>query len=225
MDSIFIAGTDTGVGKTVVTAGLARALWRQGRDVGVMKPFAAGVPDGTRYRTEDVRRIMEAAGVSDDTGLVNPQFYPIPASPYTAMQNLGGRVDIPLVLESFAELSDSHDLVLVEGMGGIMTPILRDYFVYHLMRDLKIPAVLVTRTRVGTINHTLMSARICRDSGIPVRGVIINDIDEGYPRGELKRDLEALAGLPVLGVIPRVPSLDYDALSDAVSASIDLSGL
>jgi len=225
LDSLFISGTDTGVGKTVVTVGLARALRRRGFDVGVMKPFAAGIPDGTRFQTGDVRRIMEAAGVSDDVRLVNPQFYPVPAAPYTARQNLNSEVDIPLVLESFSRLSGSHDLVLVEGMGGIMAPILRDYFVCDLIRDMKTPAILVARTRVGTISHTLMSAKICRDSGVTVRGIVINDIDDGYPPSELKRDLEDLAGLPVLGIIPRVPSPDCDAVSDAVSRSVDLGRL
>jgi len=225
LDSFFIAGTDTGVGKTVVTVGLARTLKKRGLDVGVMKPFAAGIPDGTRFQTDDVRQIMEAAGVSDGVKLVNPQFYPIPAAPYTARQNLGSEIDIPLVLESFSKLSDSHDLVLVEGMGGVMAPILRDYFVYDLIRDMKTPAILVTRTRVGTISHTLMSVKICQDNGVTVRGIVINDIDEGYPPNELKRDLEDLAGLPVLGTVSRVPSPDYDAVSDAVSQGVDLGRL
>ncbi len=225
LDSFFITGTDTGVGKTVVTAGLARALKRRGLDVGVMKPFAAGFPDDTKYRTDDVRRIMVAAKVSDDVGLVNPQFYPMPASPYTAMQHFGCKVDVPLVLESFSVLSDSHDLVLVEGIGGIMAPILKDYFVYNLIRDLRIPAILVTGTRVGTINHVLMSARICRDSDVPVRGIIVNAANGGYPEDQLGRDLEDLGGLPVLGSIPRVDFPDYDAVSDIISERIDLSSL
>ena len=233
MDSVFVAGTDTGVGKTAVAAGLARALKRRGVDVGVMKPFAAGVPDGTAYRTADVRRLMEAAGVRDDVGQVNPQFYPVPASPYTAGRNLGLEVDVPRVLESFSRLSGSHETVVVEGMGGVMTPILGDYFVYDLVRDLGTPMILVTGTRVGSINHALMSARVCRDGGVTIRGIVVNDgVDGGagegagrYPAGELRRDLEALTGIQVRGVVPRAPSQDPDALCDAVSAGLDLGFL
>lgn len=223
MDSVFVAGTDTCVGKTVVTAGFARALKRRGDSVGVMKPFAAGVPDGTRFRTGDVRRIMEAAGVSDDVELVNPQFYPIPASPYTASRNLGSGVDVSLVLRSYSRLSDLHETVLVEGMGGVMAPIRRDYFVCDLVRDMGIPMILVATSRVGTISHTLMSANTCRDRGIAIRGIIINCIDDGYPAGELSRDLEDLAGLPVLGILPKMSSLDYDDISDTVLRSVRLA--
>lgn len=222
MDSFFIAGTDTGVGKTVATAGLARALRRQGTDVGVMKPFASGAPDGTEYRAEDVRRIMDAAGVSDDIGLVNPQFYPIPASPYAAGRVTGLAVDVQRVMESFSRLSESHDLVIVEGMGGVMVPILEGYFLYDLIRDMGIPAVLVVPTRMGAMSHALMSARTCRSGGVTVRGAIINDMDDGYRADELGRDLKDLAGLPILGTIPRCASLDPDALADAVSEGIDL---
>lgn len=225
LDSVFIAGTDTGVGKTVVTMGIARALKKRGVDVGVMKPFASGIPDGTKFRTDDVRRIMEASDSIDDIGLVNPQFYPIPASPYTAGRNLGSDVDVSRVLESFSRLSVIHDTVLVEGMGGIMAPIRRDYFVYNLAGDMGIPVLLVARNRVGTINHVLMSVKVCRDGRIPIRGIIINDIDDGYPADQLRRDLEDLTGLPVLGSIPRLSSLDYDVVSEAVSRGVNLDCL
>jgi len=222
VDSFFIAGTDTGVGKTVVAAGLARALRRQGVDVGVMKPFASGTPDGTKYRVGDVRRIMEAAGVSDDIGLVNPQFYPIPASPYAAGRATGLAADVPHVMESFSRLSESHDLVIVEGMGGVMVPILEGYFLYDLIREMGIPAVLVVPTRMGAVSHALMSARTCRSGGVKVAGIVIKDLDDGYRADELGSDLAALAGLPVLGTVPRCASLDHDVLADAVSEGVDL---
>lgn len=225
MDSFFIAGTDTDVGKTWITVGLARTLKKNGLDVGVMKPFAAGIPDGTPFQSSDVRHLMEAAGVSDDVSLVNPQFYPIPASPYTAGINLGSNVDVGLVLKSYEKLIHIHDMVLVEGMGGIMTPILKDYFVYDLIRKLDIPVILIARNRIGTINHTLMSAKICRDCGITIRGIIINDIDEGYATSDLKRDLEALTGVAVLGVIPNIDAFDYDVLATTVAENIDIASL
>ncbi len=225
LKSFFIAGTDTDVGKTIITVGLARALKRQGVDVGVMKPFAAGIPDGTKYQTDDVRRIIEAAQVDDDIQLVNPQFYPICASPYTAQQSLGSQINITQVLDAFLKLSAKHDMVLVEGMGGIMAPILKDYFVYHLIKQLNIPTIIVTRNRIGTINHTLMSVKICQDNGVAIRGIIINDIDDGYLEADLRRDLEDLTGLSVLGSISKSTSLDYDALSNVVSAGIDLKTL
>ena len=97
-----------------------------------------------------------------------------------------------------------QEMILVEGMGGIMAPILKDYFVYDLIKQMAIPTILVTRNKIGSINHTMMSVRILQENSIPIRGIIINGIDEGYPPTELKRDLEDLAGIEVIGTIPKV---------------------
>ena len=88
MKSIFVTGTDTDVGKTYITAGLAVALRKMNVDVGVMKPFAAGTAQKKGYKSEDVEILAKAAQVSDPEDLMNPQFFPIPASPYTAWKNL-----------------------------------------------------------------------------------------------------------------------------------------
>ncbi len=171
MDSIFITGTDTGVGKTALTAGLARALRRRGVSVGVMKPYASGIPDGTPYRTRDVRLIMEAAGMDEgDVGLVNPMFYPKPTSPYSATLGKDGsdgddHRDVDVVLDAFDKLAKRYDVVIVEGIGGVMTPIHEDYFVCDLAEDMGIPAVLVTTTRMGAVNHAVMSAEMFNMEG------------------------------------------------------------
>ena len=226
MSHLFVAGTDTDVGKTVVAAGLAAALRGRGADVGVMKPFAAGDPQGEGVRSRDAEILRDAAGVSDPEELINPQFFGMPASPYTAWQSLGGPgPDVSGVLEKFAELSRSHRCVIVEGMGGVMTPILRDYFFADLVRDLKIPAVIVARTSVGTVNHTIMTVRACAERGIPVRGIILNETGPGYPVSDLVRDLGALAGADVLGVVPAVPDPHTDEARRAVERAVDVGAL
>ncbi len=213
MKSIFIAGTDTDVGKTYITAGLAVMLRKMNVDVGVMKPFAAGSAQKEGYKSEDVEILSRAAHTCDPENLVNPQFFPIPASPYTAWKNLKTKPKIPMILSSFKKLEKLHDLILVEGMGGIMTPILKDYYITNLIKEMKIPTVIVTRSKVGTINHTIMTVKMCEKYKIPVKGIIVNNFDDGYPVKELIRDLENLTQVPVLGSIPFINDMSDASLN------------
>jgi len=105
LKSLFITGTDTDVGKTYITAGLAITLRKMSIDVGVMKPFAAGVAQKKGFKSEDVEILSNAAQINDSESLVNPQFFPISASPYTAWKKLKIKPKIPLILSSFKKLS------------------------------------------------------------------------------------------------------------------------
>ena len=226
MKSYFISGTDTDVGKTYVTAGLAAAIQKNGINVGIMKPFAAGTPEKISYKSKDVQILTEAANVNDDENLVNPYFFPIPASPYTATQNLGIKVDVNIVLNSFKKLKTIHDVLLVEGMGGIMTPILGDYFVTNLIKEMNLETIVVCSLRIGTVNHTIMTCKMCQNYGIKIHGLIINNIDkQGYPINELTRDLESLTGISIIGSIPFMQDFSIDKISEIVSKEIDIQSL
>ncbi len=226
MKSIFVAGTDTDVGKTYITAGLAVALRKIHVDVGVMKPFAAGAAQKKGYKSEDVEILTRAAQTSDPENLVNPQFFPIPASPYTAWKNLKTKPKVSTILSSFKKLSKLHEMILVEGMGGIMTPILKDYYITNLIKEMKIPTVIVTRSKIGTVNHTIMTIKMCEKYKIPVKGIIINDFDDdGYPVKNLKRDLENLTGVKVLGSIPFIKDMSDASLNRIFKKNIDLNTL
>ncbi len=223
LKSLFITGTDTDVGKTYITAGLAVTFRKMGIDVGVMKPFAAGTAQKKGFKSEDIEILSNAAQVNDPENLVNPQFFTIPASPYTAWKNLKIKPKINSVLSSFKSLSKIHSMMLVEGMGGIMTPILKNYFVTDLIKDMKIPAILVTRTKVGTVNHTMMTVKMCEKYKIPIKGIIINDFDsDGYKTKELTRDLTSLTGVPILGSIPFINDLSDASLYRIFKKNLDL---
>ena len=226
MKSYFVTGTDTDVGKTIVTTGLAAAIQKKGIDIGIMKPFAAGTSQKVGFKSKDTEMLANASKVNDPEELVNPQFFNIPASPYTAAQNLGLDVDVQLVLNNFKQLSKIHDMMLVEGMGGIMTPILRNYFVTNLIKEMDLDVLLVTSSRIGTVNHTLMTCKICVDNGLRLKGIIINNFEiDGYPPAELKRDLEKLTTFPVLGIIPRLNNFDIDLLRETIEKEIDVKSL
>ena len=226
MNSIFITGTDTDVGKTYVATGLAVTLRKMKIDVGVMKPFAAGIAQKTGFKSEDVEILANAAQVNDPEMLLNPQFFPIAASPYTALKNLKITPNIKLILNRFEKLSKLHSMLLVEGMGGIMTPILQDYFVTNLIKDMKLPVIIVTRTKVGTVNHTVMTCKMCEKYKIPVKGIVINNFDTGgYPVKELKRDLENLTNMSVLGSIPFIDDMSDASLYRVFKKNIDFKSL
>ena len=223
MKSLFISGTDTDVGKTYVAAGLAVTLRKMGVDVGVMKPFAAGNAQKKGFKSEDVEILANAAQVSDSENLLNPQFFPIAASPYTAWMNLKVKPRINSAISNFKTLSKIHSMMLVEGMGGIMTPILKNYFVVDLIKEMRTPTVLVTRTKVGTVNHTIMTVQMCRNYKIPIKGIIINDFDsDGYKTRELTRDLKSLTQVPILGSIPFIKDMSDTSLYRIFKKNLDL---
>ncbi len=226
MKHLFITGTDTDVGKTFVTTGIAAALKKIGKDVGIMKPFAAGTPQKIGYKSEDVQLLAKAAQVNDAEDLINPYFFEIYASPFTATKSLGIQFDVKVVLDSFKQLTSLHDIMLVEGIGGAMTPILKNYFVTDLIKEMNLEAIIITSSRIGTVNHTIMTCKMCQNYGVKICGIIINVLDsKGYPLDILKRDLEELTNIPVIGSIPHMEDIDLEKLSQIILNNISLKSL
>ena len=192
-----------------------------GINVGVMKPFAAGTAEKKGYKSKDIKILSRAAQACDPERLVNPQFFPIPASPYTAWKNLKTKPKISTILSSFEKLTKLHDMLLVEGMGGIMTPILKDYYITNLIKEMRIPTVIVSQSRVGSINHTIMTVKMCERYKIPIKGIIINNFIKGYPIKELKRDLQNLTRVKVLGSIPFLKDTSNASLCRIFKKNID----
>ena len=226
MKPLFITATDTDIGKTCVCAGIARSLKKLDIDVGVMKPFACGVKQKTGFSSNDLTVLTKAAVVNDTEDVINPFFFPIPASPYTAAKNLGVKIDIERVIECFKKLDKVHDVVLVEGIGGIMTPILKNYAIIDLIKDLEANTIIVTSSKIGTVNHTILTCNMCKSMKIPVKGLIINNFDStGYPIPELERDLSVLTNLPVLCSLPHMEKFNLSDYSSLIQEKVDVSAL
>jgi len=226
MKPLFITATDTDIGKTYVCAGLAHLLKKLDIDVGIMKPFACGVKQKTGFSSNDLTILSKAAMVSDAEELLNPFFFPIPASPYTAAKNLGVKIDIDYLMKCFRKLDKIHDVMLVEGIGGIMTPILKDYAIIDLIKDLEANTIIVTSSKIGTINHTIMTCDMCKNMKIPVKGLIINNFDStGYPVSDLERDLNALTDLPVLCSLPHMQKFNLNDYAKMIENKMDLLSL
>jgi len=226
MKPLFITATDTDIGKTYVCAGLAHSLKKLDIDVGIMKPFACGVKQKTGFSSNDLTILSKAAMVNDAEELLNPFFFPIPASPYTAAKNLGVKIDINYLMKCFRKLDKIHDVMLVEGIGGIMTPILKDYAIIDLIKDLEANTIIVTSSKIGTINHTIMTCNMCKNMKIPVKGLIINNFDStGYPMSDLERDLSALTDLPVLCSLPHMQKFNLNDYAKMIENKMDLLSL
>jgi dethiobiotin synthetase len=224
----FITGTDTGIGKTAITAGLAGSMRKLGVNVGVMKPVATGIPQKTGLKSSDVAILIEASGTKDSEDLINPVFLPIPTSPYDATKLLSMAVDMPLILTKFTKLLSKHNVLLVEGIGGIMTPITKNFFVADMIKAMGIEAIIVTRATLGTLNHTMMTYKMCKDYGIKVKGLVINNFDENGTSAEKNAPvtLHEITGLDILGVVPFIKNYEkIDTMIETVGRNIDVNTL
>ena len=216
---VFVTGTDTGVGKTVVACALARGLRARGVDVGVMKPIETGVgPDGP----SDAQRLRDAAGVDDPIGTICPIQLALPAAPTAAARDAGSALDLRVIDASFAALRARHDWLVVEGAGGLLVPVAPRVVMADLARRLRLPLLVVARAALGTLNHTRLTLEVARLRGLAVAGVVVchtaGPLSEADAANleELRRD----PGAPWLGEItplapgeaPRVGQLDLDRL-------------
>ncbi len=171
---LFVTGTDTGVGKTAVSCALARALRGRGVDVGVMKPIETGVPAAG---PEDARALREAAGAADRLEEICPLRFALPAAPTVAAEAEGREVDLALLRRSAEGLASRHELLLVEGAGGLLVPAAPGRSMADLAAELGLPLLVVARTRLGTINHTRLTLLAAEHLRLPVLGVALSHAD------------------------------------------------
>jgi dethiobiotin synthetase len=168
--NFLITGTDTGIGKTFCGCGLIRAARAAGVKCTGMKPFCAG-------DTSDVELIATAGGNEVPHHLLNPVWLRPPLAPYAAAMLENRPIDITAVQKAYHELAAKFDLVLVEGAGGLLVPILRDYNFRDLAVDLKLGVILVAPNRLGVINHALLSAESIANAGLGLALLILNEVD------------------------------------------------
>ena len=209
--AIFITGTDTGVGKTIVTAALARHFRAKGLNVGVMKPLETGVEDPAMIGP-DAALLRWAAEVEDDNDLLSPYRFKLAASPHQAATDAKVQVDVKTIIDAFNALRQGKDVMLVEGAGGLMVPIRGGYLMADLAGQLDLPLLIVTRPGLGTINHTLLTTFSARAMDLPISGLMINRMPQNPDRVESEAPhlLAALASADLLGVLPEVDGSDEE---------------
>ena len=197
-NGIFITGTDTEIGKTVIAGGLAAWLKQREVQVGVMKPISSG-------DDADARFLKHAAQVNDALTLINPIRLRYPLAPSVAARIEDRKFDLGAINTAFTELREKYEFLVVEGAGGIAVPIHGDFLVAHLIAQLKLPMLIVARAGLGTLNHTLLTVAFARQANLRVAGIVLNAIPPkvtGLAEQTNPEEIHRLTGVPVLGTLP-----------------------
>lgn len=172
---LFVVGTDTDVGKTLIAGAIARTLRKTGRSVEVFKPVASGcrrTPAG--LVSEDAEFLAWASESRRLLAEINPVRYAPAVAPNVAAEFTKTPVDLTAVFDAYARMEGQADTVIVEGVGGLLCPLTDDFWVIHFAKMTQLPVVIVARAGLGTINHTLLTLHAARSAGLNVAGVIVN---------------------------------------------------
>lgn len=200
---IFVAGTDTGVGKTLIACALLHGFAARGLRVAGMKPVAAGaVLRAGGWRNDDVTALCAAANVEAPLAAVNPYCFAPPVAPHIAAREAGAKISMAVIRRGYARLARGADVVVVEGAGGLLVPLGRRLDVVDIPARLALPVVLVVGLRLGCLNHALLSVALLQARGLRLAGWIGNCIDPAMAR--VPQNLETLRArikAPLLGVV------------------------
>lgn len=204
MPGVFITGTDTGVGKTFVSSAIALGLREKGVNVGVMKPVASGgKKKGCIYVSGDALALKKASGVNDPVELINPVCFKTPLAPYTASIIEKNKVDLGRIYSSYKILCRRHEFMLVEGIGGVLVPVKKNYFVIDLIKKLGLPVIIVCRPGIGTINHTLLTINALKTRNIQILCLVLNKTTE------MVNDKSERSNMMILNELTGIPVIKY----------------
>lgn len=229
---LFITGTDTAVGKTLVAGAITNFFASRGRRVAVCKPIATGcVRRREGLVSEDAEFLAHHADARFGLDTICPQRFAEPLAPAIAAERAGEAIDWPAIDRAIQTMSRDSDIMVIEGVGGILVPLERRHTVLDMAKWLGAPVVVVARPGLGTINHTLLTVAALRTAGLAVAGVVINQYPAGTaPTAEETnpRAIERWGSVPVLCLVPHfagpaAPQLPVDVV--AAVATVDWEAL
>lgn len=216
---IFITGTDTGVGKTVISCALAVLLRKHGINVGVMKP----IETGCNYKKgklfpEDAAKLKTYAGTSDRLEDISPCRFKSPLAPMVASMVEKKKVNLRVIKKNFEQLKKTHDFLIIEGIGGLVVPINKNLFVSDLIKSFNLPVIIVCHPGLGTLNHTILTFREAKRSNLKIKGIIINNYD--YKSRDLAyrtnpKIIKKLLKPEFIIPFPRLKNIKYNSLLNA----------
>ncbi|MGB5621062.1 MAG: dethiobiotin synthase [Gammaproteobacteria bacterium] len=221
---VFVTGTDTGIGKTLIACALIDRLVQAGIDAGGFKPIAAGgyrTPTG--WRNEDAERLMEHGSVALDYAQINPIALPEAIAPHIAAARSGVELSIPALVRDYAALRQLADCVVIEGAGGWLVPLDDRHSMADLAAALGSPVLLVVGIRLGCLNHALLTVADIRRRGLPFAGWIANCIDPAMAELEANiATLDQAIPSPRLGLVPWLDDRDHAARVAGAAAALDI---
>jgi dethiobiotin synthetase len=208
MRGLFVTGTDTEAGKTVVAGAICAALAARGERVAAFKPVVTGTDEQPGDWPADHELLAAAANAGQSAADVVPVTFGPPLSPHYAAELAGTAVDPQALRAAAKAAADTSDVLVCEGVGGLLVPLTPDYSVRDLAVDLALPLVVVARTGLGTINHTLLTVEAARAAGLDIAGVVMTPWPADPEPIELsnRSTVERLSGVPVTGLPPATPA-------------------
>ncbi|MGA8862185.1 MAG: dethiobiotin synthase [Gallionella sp.] len=216
----FVTGTDTGVGKTLVSCALLHGFAAQGKRVAGMKPVAAGCDDAGH--NEDMLQLRSAGNVTAGYGQINPYSFVPAIAPHLAAQQSGVIIQFSRIAVSYQELAGKADVVIVEGAGGFLVPLNEQQDSADLVMELGLPVILVVGMRLGCLNHALLTVEAIAARGLVLAGWVANVLDADMPA--LQQNIDTLRqriAAPLLGIVPYLPQAD----ARVAAGSLDLERL
>ncbi len=207
MRGLFVTGTDTGAGKSIVAASICAALAARGERVAAFKPAVTGLAEPEGEFPPDHELLARAAGGGQSPADVAPYRYDPPLSPHFAAELAGETIEPARLLAAARAAAAGADVLVAEGVGGLLVPITPGYMVRDLARDLSLPVVVAARTGLGTINHTLLTVEAARAVGLEVAGIVMTPwpADPAPIESSNRATVERLAGVSVSGLPPLEP--------------------
>lgn len=222
----FVTGTDTGVGKTVITAALIKAAGLLGVKACGMKPIETGcAKEGKVMVPSDGMFLKEMAHMDETLSYVTPCCFEHELAPMVSAEMEGTTVDINRIRVAFDKLGRAYQTVIVEGIGGLLVPISKDYFVIDLAKEMGLPLIVVARPGLGTINHTLLTVNYALKEGVEVAGIIINhtyNSEDGMAEKTNPKVIEKLSPAPLIGVFPFLDDMSEEAFEKAVLKNLNM---
>lgn len=212
---IFIIGTDTEVGKTLVSGGLMHLLMRNQKNAVYFKPVASGeVFINNVSSTIDANFVKAVSGLNEDDSLITPFFFKNAVAPHLAARLENKPIDVAVIEEKFKYLKKRYEIILAEGAGGLAIPLNNKGFLQsELIRMLNFPCLLVARTTLGTINHTLLTLSFAKAAGLKIKGIILNNNKNTLIEEDNIKTLQRLSGLDDIFVVPSIDGVSTETLS------------
>ncbi|KNF08248.1 ATP-dependent dethiobiotin synthetase BioD [Gottschalkia purinilytica] len=210
--SIFIVGTDTDVGKTFVSGGIVYTLKKNEYSSCYFKPIQSGGETNDGKCTHiDVDFVKKVANISEDKDYMNSYCLKEPLSPHLAFKVDKINFKKNKIMQDLQNLKNKYEYVIIEGAGGVVVPLIRDnYYIYDLIRDIDSSVVIVTKSKVGTINHTVLTVEFLKNKGINIKGIIVNDYKGNFYEDDNIETIKNITGLEIISIIRNVKSKDND---------------
>ncbi|MBV4417927.1 dethiobiotin synthase [Clostridium tyrobutyricum] len=221
---VYIVGTDTEIGKTLITGALAYTLRKDGYNTVYFKAALSGAEmEHGKMIPGDTKFVCSLAGIQEKYDYITPYIYKTEVSPYLASKLENNPIDIKIIEDRFNDLKKKYDYIICEGSGGVTCPLTdfdgKIYTLDKLIKELGMDMILVSTAGLGTINHTVLTAKYIEDMGICIKGIIINGYKDTVMCNDNIDMIKRMTGIPILGIMPHIEKNTRDFMESIKKVS------